>query len=95
LLEKLILRYIFHLFIVTPWDSYCITPSSQVEAKDIVQIKKTKQVPIRLRVLNVIKFWVENHFEDFNPDLIGILTDFLDHTASATGIEMKLYFIYS
>lgn len=32
-----------------------------------------------------MKFWLENYFEDFSSDLIQILTDFLEHTASATG----------
>ena len=45
--------------------SYCVTPSprSNLSGKELMNLKRVKQVPIRLRVLNVIKYWVENHYE--------------------------------
>lgn len=52
LLEKLILRY-------------CTTPALQsfsISEKILYGINKTQQIPIRLRVLNVIKYWVSSFF---------------------------------
>jgi len=74
LLQKLVMRY-------------CTTPPTTTNAgMNLLQLKEERQLPIRLRVLSVIKFWVENHFHDFKQDatLAQSLLDFVDNTVSYT-----------
>lgn len=41
---------------------------------------KKKVLPIQLRVINVLKKWVEDFFDDFDEQLIVNLKDFLQFT---------------
>jgi RasGEF domain/RasGEF N-terminal motif len=55
LLERLVLRY-------------CITPSPGVSKAAVIDVKEIfmhVQKPVQLRVLNVIKYWIENFAYDF------------------------------
>ncbi|KAJ5074064.1 ras guanine nucleotide exchange factor i-related [Anaeramoeba ignava] len=40
----------------------------------------TKKKAIQLRVINVLKLWIESHFSDFNPRLIHDISLFVDNT---------------
>jgi len=65
LLERLVLRY-------------CITPPPAELQLQLV--KKKFQVPVQLRVLNVIKYWLENYAHDFLEDdlaaKLGLVTEY-------------------
>ena len=70
LLEKLVLRY-------------CVTPP--VSVTDLAAAKTSRQLPVRLRVLNVLRFWLDDHFDDFEEGrFMQILVDFLENTVSHT-----------
>lgn len=67
-------------------------PSSFPE-ETIEKFKTTILNPIRLRVLNVFKNWLDKHFTDFErrPVLLEALKDFLTNTVSkASGMEKQL-----
>ena len=74
-MERLILRY-------------CLSPPDSIsDEEEIYQIKKKRQVPIRLRVLNVLKYWVEHHYEiDFrDPKVVELIEYFVRNTVTRTG----------
>ncbi len=74
LLDKLMLRY-------------CITPGPALVAagSNLEKLKHDRQGPVRVRVLAVLKFWLENHFYDFEANdraLLSTLTEFLDNVVT-------------
>jgi len=81
LLEKIILRY-------------CLTPDSKSQDNaQLIHLNKQKQVPIRLRVLKLIHYWVESNFETdfkFDQNLVKVLMDFLENTASISSFTLSL-----
>jgi hypothetical protein len=85
LLERLILRY-------------CLSPPDSISNEgEIYQIKKKRQVPIRLRVLNVLKYWVEHHYEmDFrDPKVVELIEYFVRNTVTRTGHKSFADYIMS
>jgi len=50
-----------------------------------IEFEKTIRKPIQLRVINVLKNWVELHYNDFNEKLISSLNFFVDNTLSRDG----------
>eukprot|EP00011_Vannellida_sp_DIVA3-517-6-12_P004746 CAMPEP_0114636138 /NCGR_PEP_ID=MMETSP0168-20121206/16836_1 /TAXON_ID=95228 ORGANISM="Vannella sp., Strain DIVA3 517/6/12" /NCGR_SAMPLE_ID=MMETSP0168 /ASSEMBLY_ACC=CAM_ASM_000044 /LENGTH=787 /DNA_ID=CAMNT_0001847851 /DNA_START=1 /DNA_END=2366 /DNA_ORIENTATION=- len=77
LLERLILRY-------------CLSPPETMPIAEAKGVKGTRQVPVRLRVLNVIKYWVDQHYDlDFkDPNMTKLFHDFLSNTIAKTGNQM-------
>jgi len=69
LMEKLILRFFITLEVPFP-------PEEQIQAID-----RTIRLPVQLRVLNLIKTWLEDHPHDFREDtsLCTLLGGFLDN----------------
>jgi len=69
LLEKLTFRY-------------CATPRYFYYGKgnSIALMKQTIQTPVRLRVMNVVKYLVDHHFDDWSEDqkLVKLLLNFLN-----------------
>eukprot|EP01102_Stenamoeba_stenopodia_P019570 TRINITY_DN742_c0_g1_i1.p1 TRINITY_DN742_c0_g1~~TRINITY_DN742_c0_g1_i1.p1 ORF type:complete len:861 (-),score=153.82 TRINITY_DN742_c0_g1_i1:1728-4310(-) len=61
LLERLVFRY-------------CLTPSAAEVQLQLV--KKKFQIPVQLRVLNVIKYWLENYAHDFLEDGLAAKLDY-------------------
>lgn len=78
-------------------------PSKQ----QLLTFMQTRVLPVHLRILNVIKAWVNNYFEDFNEALIQRVVAFLEklseknkgHSATIDGIrkviEKKVRYFYS
>eukprot|EP00004_Rigifila_ramosa_P007499 TRINITY_DN1849_c0_g1_i3.p1 TRINITY_DN1849_c0_g1~~TRINITY_DN1849_c0_g1_i3.p1 ORF type:complete len:1081 (+),score=249.42 TRINITY_DN1849_c0_g1_i3:2-3244(+) len=44
-------------------------------------------LPIRLRVCNVMKFWIETSFSDLNEQLVASIKDFINSSLSEDGLE--------
>eukprot|EP01091_Cochliopodium_minus_P006108 TRINITY_DN1598_c1_g1_i1.p1 TRINITY_DN1598_c1_g1~~TRINITY_DN1598_c1_g1_i1.p1 ORF type:complete len:860 (-),score=265.57 TRINITY_DN1598_c1_g1_i1:124-2703(-) len=64
---------------------YCTTPTTKNQ--DVNQFDKLL-IPIRVRVLKIIKSWIQTHPYDFhntNNTLYNLLTNFLDNTVTLTG----------
>lgn len=65
---------------------YCATPPSVRPTDDLTTLKKARQVPVRLRVLNVIRYWIDNHAYDFeDPKLANLAQFFLTNVVSVFG----------
>ena len=68
---------------------YCITPPEGLTPEDLKEFKSKKQIPIRLRVFNVLRGWINDYFYDFRSDqlLVDTVMDFVENTMPATGME--------
>ena len=62
---------------------YCISPPNNSQAN----FKQTHQLPVRLRVLNVIKALIDHHFHDFEDDenMMNAFNNFME-VVTATGM---------
>jgi len=60
---------------------YNVPPPKQTDAETKAKYDKMKLKPIRLRVFNAIKNWVEKHFYDFvaDPELLAKLKTFIQN----------------
>lgn len=47
------------------------------EDTDPETLKKIKQ--IQLKVCNVLKYWMENYYQDFNHELTQLVVNFVDN----------------
>eukprot|EP01102_Stenamoeba_stenopodia_P006360 TRINITY_DN1744_c0_g3_i1.p1 TRINITY_DN1744_c0_g3~~TRINITY_DN1744_c0_g3_i1.p1 ORF type:complete len:906 (-),score=236.37 TRINITY_DN1744_c0_g3_i1:10-2727(-) len=67
-------------------ERYNIKPPSDCTGAHLEQWRQKKQKPIRLRVCNALKHWIERHFSDFimEDELLRKLTEFTDETISNT-----------
>ncbi|KNC49760.1 uncharacterized protein AMSG_11933 [Thecamonas trahens ATCC 50062] len=70
-------------------ERYCITAPASLDAAAQAEFKKRKLVPIRLRVYNVLRGWLDKYFRDFeeNEDLLAMLKDFASNIMTATGMK--------
>ncbi|KNC51962.1 cell division control protein [Thecamonas trahens ATCC 50062] len=68
---------------------YCITPREGLSPEELKEFKSKKQIPIRLRVFNVLRGWINDYFYDFRSDqlLVDTVMDFVENTMPATGME--------
>eukprot|EP00300_Choanocystis_sp_HF-7_P002478 c11883_g1_i1.p1 GENE.c11883_g1_i1~~c11883_g1_i1.p1 ORF type:complete len:998 (-),score=287.97 c11883_g1_i1:32-2773(-) len=68
---------------------YCITPPEGITPADLEDFKNKKQIPIRLRVFNVLRGWINDYFHDFRSDdlLVQTVMDFVKTTMPATGMK--------
>lgn len=76
---------------------YNVPPPTTTTPEVLEKFKQKKELPIQLRVLNVLKTWVEKFFDDFNNDkaLLTKLLEFVDKsmvthpTMSRAGENLK------
>ena len=68
---------------------YCITPPASLNEEEVAEFKKRKLIPIRLRVYNVLRGWVDKYFRDFeeNEELLTMLKHFASNIMKATGMK--------
>lgn len=65
-----------------------IAPPPFIDDEDLRRFQETMQRPIRLRVFNVLKHWLTNHYYDFELDnqLVHRLIQFLDEVMEPAGM---------
>jgi len=65
-----------------------IQPPPFITADDMKRFQDTMQKPIRLRVFNVLKHWIQHHYYDFEVDinLTYKLLDILDEAFEPAGM---------
>eukprot|EP01102_Stenamoeba_stenopodia_P023215 TRINITY_DN9920_c0_g1_i2.p1 TRINITY_DN9920_c0_g1~~TRINITY_DN9920_c0_g1_i2.p1 ORF type:complete len:887 (+),score=262.77 TRINITY_DN9920_c0_g1_i2:248-2908(+) len=65
-----------------------ISPPPFIDDEDLKRFQETMQRPIRLRVFNVLKHWLTNHYYDFELDnqLVHSLIKFLDEVMEPAGM---------
>jgi hypothetical protein len=65
-----------------------ISPPPFIDDEDLKRFQETMQRPIRLRVFNVLKHWLTNHYYDFELDnqLVHRLIQFLDEVMEPAGM---------
>jgi son of sevenless-like protein len=72
-------------------DRYCVTPVQKDLSAAILEALRQKQVPIRSRVLSVIKRWIDKYFFDFSNQLFEkMFLNFMNNTVSKTGYEQQV-----
>eukprot|EP00007_Cunea_sp_BSH-02190019_P009143 CAMPEP_0174245230 /NCGR_PEP_ID=MMETSP0417-20130205/38007_1 /TAXON_ID=242541 /ORGANISM="Mayorella sp, Strain BSH-02190019" /LENGTH=981 /DNA_ID=CAMNT_0015324989 /DNA_START=75 /DNA_END=3020 /DNA_ORIENTATION=- len=65
LMQKLILRY-------------CLTPPPSLPVEELMNVRQVVQLPVQLRVMNLVRYWIENHYHDFEVDLLQIFEQFFE-----------------
>ena len=55
---------------------YFIFPSNTINSEELQQWEERVKTPIRLRVFNILKFWLENYEMDFGQHLLSCLKEF-------------------
>eukprot|EP01100_Stratorugosa_tubuloviscum_P015878 TRINITY_DN960_c1_g1_i1.p1 TRINITY_DN960_c1_g1~~TRINITY_DN960_c1_g1_i1.p1 ORF type:complete len:980 (-),score=417.96 TRINITY_DN960_c1_g1_i1:169-3108(-) len=70
---------------------FAIQPPPFIDEETKKKFFETRQKPIRLRVINVVKNWVTHHYYDFetNQQLVENLIDFLSNDVEPCGGAMK------
>eukprot|EP01102_Stenamoeba_stenopodia_P014624 TRINITY_DN4881_c0_g1_i2.p1 TRINITY_DN4881_c0_g1~~TRINITY_DN4881_c0_g1_i2.p1 ORF type:complete len:1169 (+),score=349.70 TRINITY_DN4881_c0_g1_i2:173-3679(+) len=62
---------------------------TNLSSQDLEEWKKNVQIPVRIRVFNVIKTWVSTYYYDFaeDPKLVQQLQEFINNTLMTTNME--------
>jgi son of sevenless len=73
LIKKLKLRYL------TPYPQYMKSSNDQSEWI------QSELIPIRLKISQILKLWLEHHFYDFDPELTELIVDFIKLMKNTNG----------
>lgn len=58
---------------------YHQTPPKNLDEKAFNEYVKSTLIPIRMRVYNAFKIWIDNHFEHFyTPDVLKMIKEFIE-----------------
>ncbi|KNC50624.1 uncharacterized protein AMSG_00785 [Thecamonas trahens ATCC 50062] len=70
-------------------ERYCITPPPELTGSALLDFTKSQQVPIRLRVFNILRKWIKDFYYDFEaePELAKRLLEFVRNVMPATAME--------
>jgi hypothetical protein len=52
------------------------------------EFQNTVQTPIRLRVINAIKYWIDQAFDDIESDVVASIVSFIDNSIEPDGLKL-------